>query len=266
MRRLGNVTINSEEKVFMSMMDTISDMIDVIAQTVENSNYEYENDETVYNYVMKNENGLIKIGISKDIDVRQKTLEHAGGYEIVEVFYIKPIRKANIVENELHDYFRKNRKLGEWFYIDYDEAVKKTKEFAKIESVFIEDKNKNREERILESLSLLGNIGGCNEDILDYYVIYTSISSKSIEKIKELLHIYIEKYITTGDEAYNLFCLYLILYLEKEYAFRTITFLNGDACYRGGHTVYFYDKKSDIYDCIDFHNTIYECSNYKTIF
>lgn len=260
MRKLANAQTTkqrSTEEIFMSMMDNISNLINVVDKTVEESKYQYENDETVYNYVMKNENGLVKIGISKDIDVRQKTLEYASGYEIVDIFYTKPLRKANIVESELHKYFNKSRKLGEWFYVDYDKAVEKTKEFAQIESTLVEEKNYNKEERILKSLSLLASLGRCDEDILDYYVISNVIKTKKIENIKELLHIYIERYITTGEEAYNLFCLYLLLHLEKEYSLNTVEFENGNKSYRAGHTVYFYEKISDIYDCLDFHNSMY---------
>lgn len=254
---------SSTEKIFMSMMENISDSLNLVSEIVERETHQYENDITVYNYVMKNENGLVKIGISKDVDVRQKTLEHSSGYEIVEIFYTKPMRKANIVEKELHNFFQKSRKLGEWFYVDYDEAVQKTKEFSKIESTVEEEKNYNKEERILNSLLLLANLGRCDEDILDYYVISTIINNKKLKNIKELLHLYIERYIEIGEEAYNLFCLYLLLHLEKEYNVNTVEFENGDKSYRGGHTVYFYKKEIDTYDCLDFYNAMYELQKKK---
>jgi len=67
-------------------------------------------------YVMKNEFGLFKIGISNNPNRRVKELSNTSGVpcEIVKVFdtYNTP---AFTVEQSLHKHFTDTRKAGEWF-------------------------------------------------------------------------------------------------------------------------------------------------------
>lgn len=262
MRQLGKKQEKKNaNEVFVDMMDGIRRMVELVGERVKLATIEYENDADVYNYVMKNENGLVKIGISKDVDIRQNTLAYAGGYEIVDIYYIKSKRKAHIVENELHKHFSKQRKLGEWFYLSFDEAVEMTNVFAKKDCVYLEDKNEDKDERILNSLEFLCTMGENCDDILDYYVMFLVLEKENYESVKELLDIYVNKYIENGDEAYNLFSLFLLLQLENKYNIKNVTFKNGNECSRMGHTVYLYDKDIEFCECLDWFQTVYEIQN-----
>lgn len=114
-------------QVFNEMMVGISEIIELYDSQLIKDNP--NGNEVIYNYVMKNENGLVKIGISHDVEFRKRTLENAGGYYIPYVYKTISKIRAFDVESMLHDYFSLDRKLGEWFEINYDEAVKKLLNF-----------------------------------------------------------------------------------------------------------------------------------------
>lgn len=97
-------------QVFNKMMEGISEIIEFYDGQINSKNN--TNEETVYNYVMRNENGLVKIGISHDVEFRKRTLENAGGYFIPDVYKTISKQKASNVESMLHDYFSIDRKLG----------------------------------------------------------------------------------------------------------------------------------------------------------
>lgn len=133
-----------------------------------------------------------------------------------------------------------------------------TKNLAEVDCTIEEDKNRNIEERVLDSLRLLGTFENDDEDILDYYVIFLVLEKNNVENIQELLNIYINKYIESGEEAYNLFSLFLLLQLENKYNINNVNFKNGNQCSRLGHTVYLYDKEIDFCECLDWFQSIYE--------
>ena len=76
-----------------------------------------------YVYIMKNELGRYKIGISSNVENRLRSLKTASGYRIkvLRTFLLEDRRSAQRLENLLHTKFKKNRKLGEWF--DFTEEV-----------------------------------------------------------------------------------------------------------------------------------------------
>lgn len=257
MRQLGKQERTKDvNEIFKGMMNNIQSLVDIVHEQTLNVEKTY--DENIYNYVMKNENGLVKIGISCDVDCRQNTLEHASGYKIADVFFIKPKKKASLVENELHKFFKKQRKLGEWFYISFDEAVKKTKELADKEWECPADKNETKDEKIINSLSMLGLLGQNDEDILDYYVISLALKKDDSKAIVALIDIYAKKYIESGEEVYNLLTLFLLLKLEEKYNISIAELENGDQYYRFGHTAFFYEKEIDFGECLDWFHSIYE--------
>ena len=257
MRQLGKPIVKSTpEEILNRMLENIDGYVNIIKLAVEEAKSEYDNDSDVYNYVMQNENGLVKIGISKQIDIRQKTLEHASGYNIVKVFYIKSKRKAHIVESELHEIFSEYRKLGEWFELSFKEAVATTKKLSVIEAYDDEDKNLDENTYILNRLSLFGMTGKNDEDVLDYYVIYNVLEQHDIKTLTNLLEIYTGRYIETGVEAYNLFSLYLLTKAKSEYGLDNIVFECGNECSKFGRTVYLYEKEHDFCECLDFYHSI----------
>lgn len=66
-------------------------------------------------YLMKNEVGLYKIGISTNPERRCREVSNSSGIptNLVSVWETEP--EALVVEQKLHKHFQENRKMGEWF-------------------------------------------------------------------------------------------------------------------------------------------------------
>ena len=248
-------------QIFYDMMNDISDMVDLYDSVIsEDESEEQDSQEPVYNYVMKNENGLVKIGISKDVDFRRKTLECVGGYFITDIYSTLSIQKAINVESQLHDYFANSRKVGEWFEIDYDLAVKKTQDFSKVK-LENHDNNTVKEKldtyRRIKMLSILNQINQSDEDGIDFLVLTLALRTKDVQRIKLLINSYITKYVTEGaEEIYNLFALYLLLYLKESFSINKVALSNGCQCFISGHTVCI--EEDDFCETMDFYQTVYE--------
>lgn len=243
-------------QAFNEMMVGISEIIELYDSQLikDNSNGK----EVIYNYVMKNENGLVKIGISHDVEFRKRTLENAGGYYIPYVYKTISKIRAFDVESMLHDYFSLDRKLGEWFEINYDEAVKKTIEFSKLEK-FDKTEKSDKQNNKLDLIYYLNALQGCTDDMEDYLVLSSVLRRDDIDSIKELVNIYVNKYITEGGlETYNLFSLYLLLYLKEKYNINKIVLKNGLICSICGYTIYLEDPNIDFCECTDWYLAVYE--------
>jgi hypothetical protein len=74
-------------------------------------------------YVMQ-ANGLIKIGTSKNPELRRKQIQAASGLEVelIDSFEGRD-ELANEVERRAHDILRESRRCGEWFMITPDLAI-----------------------------------------------------------------------------------------------------------------------------------------------
>ena len=254
MRILDSKTASKEPmQVFYKIMDNISDILEFYNCQIESDNA----CNNIYNYVMKNENGLVKIGISNDVDFRKNTLQNASGYLITDIFKIKSKRKALEIESMLHDYFSSYRKIGEWFLIDYNEAVEKTIEFSQLE---VDVRNNQKPKKDKNDLLLyLSKICKDDEDFSDYLVISQVLKRNNPDNIKDLIDIYVTKYLTEGGlEAYNLFSLYLLLYLKEHFGIDRFILKNGLVCSMCGHTVYLEDTKINFCECIDWYWAVYE--------
>lgn len=70
-------------------------------------------------YVVENENGNVKIGVSNDVELRVGTLSSQGGFKICNLFYTKPCSNAYEIEKNVHQYFSGKRIKGEWFEVDF---------------------------------------------------------------------------------------------------------------------------------------------------
>lgn len=94
-------------------------------------------------YIFKSETGECKIGVSNNVDKRRSTIEMQGGKNILEVFHTPKCFNAYEIESIMHRYFADKRLTGEWFNIDYSEAVSiLEKEFNK-NADFTGNKNDN---------------------------------------------------------------------------------------------------------------------------
>jgi len=66
-------------------------------------------------YLLINENGHSKIGVSKDPVSRAKGLQNGSGYDIHEIYYWAVKDSAFRIESHLHKNFKEDRINGEWF-------------------------------------------------------------------------------------------------------------------------------------------------------
>lgn len=260
MRALSSKTKKQDPmKIFYQMIDNISEMIEICEANMNQGNNNDSN-SIIYNYVMKNENGLVKIGVSRDVDFRKNTLEHAGGYYIDTPFKVVSKRNAFEIESMLHDYFSKEKKIGEWFDIDYNNAIEKTIEYSKLKPEPNSKKNsQDTDVKKFERYMYFSQMANCDEDALDIYVISKVLRDNNINGIKELIDNYVTKYVTEGgDEADNLFALYLLLYLKEKYKIEKVVLKNGLICSICGYTVYLEDTKYNFCECADFYLAVYE--------
>lgn len=69
-------------------------------------------------YLLRNSQGMFKIGISKNPFKRASTLSNSSGYKI-EVQGVWEMVSARKQEQELHKIFDKHRQVGEWFSCDF---------------------------------------------------------------------------------------------------------------------------------------------------
>ena len=70
-------------------------------------------------YVVENEHGCIKIGVSQNVEDRIKTLSNQGGFRIKNLFYTSPCSNAYSIEKLAHTYFHYANINREWFEVDY---------------------------------------------------------------------------------------------------------------------------------------------------
>ena len=86
-------------------------------------------------YVMKSSAGLVKVGISIDVERRRRQLESAGGHmvEVVEIF--GPFKCAARLEAAVHQRLASVRAKGEWFSCEPQDAC----EAVRVESMSHDD-------------------------------------------------------------------------------------------------------------------------------
>lgn len=89
-------------------------------------------------YVMKTDNGTIKIGISKDVSKRAKALNCLYPFNIIDFYKTKPCSNAFEIEKIMHTKFSKEKYFGEWFYADYDYTVSCLKNVFSKKAEFVE--------------------------------------------------------------------------------------------------------------------------------
>jgi len=79
-----------------------------------------------YVYILKTESS-VKIGVSKNTDRRIFEIEHTSGKKILDTFISEPCLNYHRIEADLHSKFKEKRILGEWFDIEFDDAVEELK-------------------------------------------------------------------------------------------------------------------------------------------
>ena len=71
-----------------------------------------------YIYIVKNNNDLCKIGLSKNPKKRIRNISTQTGQEINIVYISDKLYDGNNVESRIHGLYSNKRKLGEWFELD----------------------------------------------------------------------------------------------------------------------------------------------------
>ena len=94
---------------------------DNIRSMLINMNSEYQ---PQFLYLMKNDLGVYKIGISNNPEKRAKALSNASGLNVDVVSYWRITGKADQVERFIHDKFKSERLIGEWFKFNYEFTCK----------------------------------------------------------------------------------------------------------------------------------------------
>lgn len=93
-------------------------------------------------YVVFNpELNITKIGISTNVQARLSSLRGDSGCDLQLIYYSSPISAAAIFEGRAHEILAGKRKMGEWFNVDPEEAVRVVKEVvedAMIDSIVTE--------------------------------------------------------------------------------------------------------------------------------
>lgn len=81
-------------------------------------------------YVIENELGLVKIGISSKPERQIKEIANASGLNITKKYFSKPCDNFAKIEKKLHEEFKAVRKKGEWFNIPFDFAVNQLNDYV----------------------------------------------------------------------------------------------------------------------------------------
>lgn len=78
-------------------------------------------------YVIENQKGEVKIGVSNNVDVRIKAIQNQTGYKITNTYFTDICFNPFEIEKEIQNAFEKSKVFGEWFSISFKDAVKETK-------------------------------------------------------------------------------------------------------------------------------------------
>lgn len=73
-------------------------------------------------YLIESNDGKVKIGRSVDPHNRIKNIKNIGGIVVMQTYVFGPMKLASIAEGYMHKYFCRNRLVGEWFNISFDNA------------------------------------------------------------------------------------------------------------------------------------------------
>lgn len=74
-------------------------------------------------YVFLAKDKKVKIGVSGDVQRRLKDIEYAAGIDIIDYFSTDLCSNPYLVEKICHEVFNDCRIFGEWFSVDFQDAV-----------------------------------------------------------------------------------------------------------------------------------------------
>lgn len=105
-------------------------------------------------YIIKTESNKVKIGRSKTPEKRINVLRTQSGSEILESYISEVCSNYEKLELEMHKIFKTNRKIGEWFEIDFSKAVETLKGLKKEPPIFYTEGERLKKEKEMERLAI----------------------------------------------------------------------------------------------------------------
>ena len=81
-------------------------------------------------YAVKHPSGAVKIGRSINPDKRIRSIETQGGFSAERTWISQPVSDADLVERTIHELLSDKRGIGEWFDVDFDDAVSSAESVA----------------------------------------------------------------------------------------------------------------------------------------
>ena len=81
----------------------------------------YQNCKVVY-LLLNKDTGYIKVGITKDINKRQRTLELQSGSSLTLIYITEPINRYRTIEHSFKQFYCRYKQQGEWFSITETDA------------------------------------------------------------------------------------------------------------------------------------------------
>lgn len=87
-------------------------------------------------YVVENEHGAVKIGVSQNVSGRIKVLSKQGGFKPINVYHTKMCSNGYEIENKIHKRLEAYRIDGEWFKLSFNDAVKVVTDIFECEAKF----------------------------------------------------------------------------------------------------------------------------------
>lgn len=106
-------------------------------------------------YVMLADDGKVKIGVSKDVSKRIKSIENAKEVKIINTFKTKKCSNPHTVERACHELFKDNRVFGEWFDLNFEVAINGVKDIFNKYAKF---------EETTENYEIINNIFNAKEE------------------------------------------------------------------------------------------------------
>jgi predicted GIY-YIG superfamily endonuclease len=72
--------------------------------------------------LLNKDTGYIKVGITKDINKRRRTLELQSGSSLTLIYITDQLNRYRTIEHSFKQFYKKQQQEGEWFSISVDEA------------------------------------------------------------------------------------------------------------------------------------------------
>ena len=122
----GNKNIETQNQIEQKLYSReVAEMVEMLNTSEFNVKKESINNAKVV-YIISDNEGNLKIGVTKDYEKRIKVLENTSGRKIVNKFKTPYCSNAYEIETKLLNVYSSKRLKGEWFKCDFNEVVNRT--------------------------------------------------------------------------------------------------------------------------------------------